>query len=235
MHYYIDGYNLLFRLSGSRNDFAKQRQALIDELNHKVGLLGLNVTIVFDAQHQPESGSRSHYKKLKVIFSEPNETADDRILEEIKIEQKPHLHTVVTSDKKLAWFARRCLAKTESVEQFIEWLDKRYANRIRQNREAPQQVASPKKAIVPKKVVQAKPPPESTLPAEKCTDYYLEQFQKNFEEIEKQTIKKPKKETQKKPTTKSRKKPPRHDEDKPLSDIARWEEIFERRLESEMD
>jgi predicted RNA-binding protein with PIN domain len=236
MHYYIDGYNLLFRTLKNHADFSKQRTRLIEELNEKVGILALQVTVVFDSQYQESESTRGHFNFLEILFTSQNQTADDCIIEEIKSERNQYQKTVVTSDKKLAWFARRSSAKTETVEHFIEWLNKRYTNKLRQLNELKK---------VPKEVLKSQPEPKpkiaktppATVPAENCNDYYLDQFQKEFERISKEL---PLKKTEKSKTSlrqknRKSKKPPRHDEDKPLSDMDRWEHIFEIKLNGEDD
>lgn len=183
MHYYIDGYNLMFRLGRDENTLTTQRQQLISELNIKLKLLEVEATVVFDSQYQLGESSRSHFQHLEILFSAYGETADNCILEEIKSENNPHHTVVVTSDKKLAWFARRCSAKTESVEQFMDWLNKRYKNKLRQQKEG---VKAPKTLLVKEKISQPHSPPKepkASASAEECYDYYLAEFQKRFEEL----------------------------------------------------
>ncbi len=217
MHYYIDGYNLLFRHYGVSDDFAKDRQGLIEELSKMVQLLELNVTLVFDAQHQHEGSSRSHFQRLEIVFSAHGETADELILHMIKSELHPNKKTVVTSDKKLAWFARRCAAKTESIEHFVDWLNKRHHNKLQQLKRIPELKKTVKPT--PKKI---KPLP--TDHPEACFDFYLELFQKEIEaqvphESSGEPIRKKGKPLKHRPT------------EKPLSEVERWRQIFENRLD----
>ena len=65
MHYFIDGYNLLFRIVHAGDDLKTQRDELIQDLIHKVNLLQLDVTLVFDSQYQNDEGSRTHHDYLK--------------------------------------------------------------------------------------------------------------------------------------------------------------------------
>ena len=46
MHYYIDGYNLLFRTLQGTRELRTQREALVIDLDLKAGLLGLDITVV---------------------------------------------------------------------------------------------------------------------------------------------------------------------------------------------
>lgn len=223
MHYYIDGYNLMFRLLPSHDDLSEVRQKLIEDLAAKASFLNLNLTIVFDAQYHPSEGSRSHYQNLEILFTDEGEIADERILEEIRQENNPSQVTVVTSDKKLAWFARRCRAATEPVEFFVTWLNKRFKNRVRHEKSAKEPSFKPKKKTPPKRCK----PSQEVLP-EKCTEYYLEAFHKRLEETEKKL---PVKESEPK---KRRKKIEFSEEsqdiqDKGISDSERWLKIFEQK------
>jgi uncharacterized protein len=226
MHYYIDGYNLLFRTMQTDDELADKRQSLIEDLNIKVQLLELEVTLVFDSHYQPGESTRSHYAHLEILFSAHGETADELILEEIKSERYPSKKTVVTSDKKLAWFARRCSAKTESVEQFLEWLNKRYKNKIRQKL-----LPDPRKATKNPKIEKIIIPVPAKNP-EECFDFYLDQFQKRFEVIEEA---RPKREN-KQDKAKSQDKSPKKQERKlHISDAQRWQQAFERKIQDSDD
>jgi len=139
MHYLVDGYNFLFRLNADPKNLTERRQQLINDLGTKAQLLNLQVTLVFDSQYQQGESTRSHYKELEILFTSYGETADDRIIEEVQAAAKPKQIVVVTSDKKLAWFARRCEAQTQSIEDFNTWLEKRYRNLYRGKKEKKEQ------------------------------------------------------------------------------------------------
>lgn len=227
MHYYVDGYNLMFRILYGEDEISAQRQQLIDDLNRKIQLLELEVTIVFDAQYQYGDSSRSHFQNLEILFTAHGETADELILEEIKAEPNPHQVTVVTSDKKLAWFARRCAAKTESVEQFVEWVNTRFKNKIRK-----QKLGIPQAKNKEVKITLTKPKrPIPGITPEESFDFYLTQFQESFEKIRATEVKKPSSLSQQQ--KKGIKKPPRAPKkESGVSDMDRWKKLFEQRLES---
>lgn len=216
MHYYIDGYNLLFRYIGDSEDLHKHRQQLVDELNQKFQQLKMHVTIVFDAQYQFGESTRSHFQNVEILFSAYGETADDLILEKVKEASKPKEVIVVTSDKKLAWFARRCTAQTQSVEFFMNWLTK-------------SSKSQKKKKIA---VVQTPPSSPSKKPskhtkAEECSDYYLKQFEERYAKNE--TKRPPKRE----PNKKVQDMPSKKEEN--ISNTERWRRLFEQRLKDDLD
>lgn len=177
MHYFIDGYNLMFKTLSPGIDLKSQREQVILTLNEKVQALKLNATIVFDAQYQLGEGSRSHFQTLEICFTDEGETADDYILRAIKRSKNPKLETVVTSDKKLAERSRRLLANTQSVKQFLDWLEKKYAH-------MPEEKSAPKKMkiVLKEHAKEDKTPPKPGRTIEESFDYYLYEFEKKLRE-----------------------------------------------------
>lgn len=227
MHYFIDGYNLMFRLSRAGGDLKTQREEIIQDLEIKINTLGINATLVFDAQYQPDESSRSHIMGLEILFTNAGETADDFILHALKEDTKPHRQTVVTSDKKLAWLARRSHANTETIEEFVALLNRRYKNKLR-----PKKTKQYIPSVTPKRIIQTQQPVIEASP-EDCFDYYLDQFQKSFAVIdqEKQAKREAKKiEAERVSKRKSRKRspsPPRKEESQQSLE-QRWLSAFNR-------
>lgn len=240
MHYFIDGYNMLFRLLHGSEDLQSQRESFIYDLNKKISLLKLDVSIVFDSTFQIGGRSRSHYDSVEILYSAEGETADEYILDEIKNTLHPQQETVVTSDKKLAWQVRNRLAHTETVEEFIFWLNRAYKNKLKQVKKS-KQPPSPPKLPPPSPSRSLIPPPDA--PLEAYADYYTQVFESEWQEIQK-------KEQEKKalatPASSSKRPPrkPRHPRDPfqpPLppevqeaTEMERWLKVFENRL-SESD
>lgn len=223
MHYYIDGYNLMFRIVRAGDDLTAQRELLIRDLSQKISFLEIDATIVFDSQYQVGESTRSHSEALTIYFTEQGQTADDFILEEIRSSPNPLEEVVVTSDKRLAWRFRRKLGKSETVEEFIKWLNKRYKNKIRQIREEkkhpPQAVEKP-----PEKKVRRLP--QKNVSVDQCFEYYLELFEKEFTELPPLH---PIQET--KATEVTAKKKKKKIEKDPRTEMERWYDIFQSRLE----
>lgn len=228
MHYYIDGYNILFRVLRAGSDLKKQRELFITDLNEKIKILNLDVTIVFDAHYTLAEGTRSIFESLEICFTSSGESADEYILKKIKSCARPRQETVVTSDNRLAWAARHHLAKTESVSTFLTWLNNRYENKLSKSGNEEnriQQVSLPKLQIISEvhaEEVEVSPQPGKS--AIDSFDYYLYQFEKEFREsIAKEP---PKKATPKK--QKSHKKdaiPEVKRTQEP--DMQRWQRLFE--------
>jgi len=126
MHYFIDGYNLLFRLLGDPRPLQKNRQQIIASINERIAELKLNVTLVFDGSRQGESeGTRGHYDALEIIYTSKTTSADDYILDEIQSSARASQETVVTSDMDLARRCKSLGAKTQTIEGFLAWIAKK--------------------------------------------------------------------------------------------------------------
>lgn len=216
MHFYIDGYNLLFRLLHPGEELQKVRDQIKEDLAKKINLLEMDATLVFDSHYQEEGLSSVHIQRLKVVYTAKGETADEFILHEIKDSKSPQNITVITSDKKLAWLCRRRLANTESVENFIVLLNKRYKNKVK-----PKIQPTPPK--LPPKPAKKVEPPTSSDKAENMFDYYLNTFETEFKQI----VPTPKP-IQNKPKKKPKVPQAPTKEDATLSDMERWLAAFEK-------
>jgi uncharacterized protein len=220
MHYYIDGYNILFRTLRSHQSLQEAREALVDDLDTKASLLNIPMTIVFDAHYQEEDISITHYHNLEIIYSSHLQTADDLIIKILKVLDNPKSTTLVTSDNKLAWRARHLFAKTEKVEIFLEKLNRRYENKLKQHT-APTKTLKQTPLIQP--LIKKETQPNASV--EKCQDDYEQIFTSRFEEFEKKRISK---NQPKQPLQKMKKKEKNQPQEKYLSDYDRWLKIFEK-------
>lgn len=139
MHYWIDGYNLLFRLQHGHPDPDLQhaREWILEELNQKISVSQIEISIVFDATWQKGESSHSHLGALEIFFTGQGETADQYILDQLLHLTNLKQETVVTSDKGLAYQVRNHGAHTQSVEAFMLWLNRLYKNKLQQRRKKP--------------------------------------------------------------------------------------------------
>lgn len=186
MHYYIDGYNLLFRLMHkAHDDLQTHREAIILDINKKAALLKLDISIVFDSTFQLGDRTRAHYDALEILFTAHGETADEYIIDELKQSTQPQKETVVTSDKKLAWRARTLSAHTESINDFLLWINKSYKNRQQRLRKANLPLKSPRIAPLPQEELKIQQPliPSKNAPLEAYSDYYAQIFEAEWQEL----------------------------------------------------
>lgn len=119
MHYFIDGYNLLFHLSVETKTLEEARKQIIDSLvDTKFSLV-----LVFDGK-RTDLPYRTHKGSLEIIYTSKGQSADVYILEEISLVKNPKDYTVVTSDKKLASICRQMGAYVKTIDSFIGLLKK---------------------------------------------------------------------------------------------------------------
>lgn len=206
MHYFIDGYNLLFRLVRAREgeNLQKMREMIIEDLSRKITVLNLNATLVFDSYHHESLRSRTLFHSLELLFTDEGETADECILEELRKCKKPKDEMVVTSDKKLAQQARLKGAKTVSVEEFLADLNRRYQKRT-------------EKRVEEKEKIEFK----ESKKAESLNDYYLRIFEADVPE------KKESKKADLKLNKESEKKVRKEKKEEQVSDFERWLKAFQ--------
>lgn len=136
MHYYIDGYNFLFRLSHDWHfDLRTQREALIQAFNEKIEELKLSLTIVFDGAEMPRGDyTRGHWKNVEVVYTHEGLSADDYILHQLENERHPKLWTVVTADRELMGRAKLLGAGAMDIVMFLQLLEKRKRKKIGRRR-----------------------------------------------------------------------------------------------------
>jgi predicted RNA-binding protein with PIN domain len=180
MHYYVDGYNLIFRVLKAKDSLKSKRSTLITDLSNKIDLLKLHTTLVFDSQYQHTEATRHHHKNLEIYYTDEGETADDYIIKCLKANQYASKRqiTVVTSDLHLAWRARRENALTMLIDEYLDWIARRHRNKISEIRKELEAPPSPSKIELPKLIPEpVKKKSEDALDVRPHDfDYYLEQF-----------------------------------------------------------
>jgi predicted RNA-binding protein with PIN domain len=123
MHYWIDGYNLLFRITKSYREMKQNERKLLTVLNESITLLKYQVTIVFDGREKdPPEALRRNLDSLSMIYTPHNQTADDYILEAIADAMNPSAEMVVSSDMELLRKAKQRGAEAQTVEAFLSQL-----------------------------------------------------------------------------------------------------------------
>ncbi len=131
MHYYIDGYNLLFKLSHNwKLDLRTQRETLINAFNETIEELKLSLTIVFDGADAPRGDyTRGHWKNVEVVYTHEGLSADDYILHRLDEHQHRERYTVVSADRELMNKAKLRGACTIDIGQFLQLLERRTKKR----------------------------------------------------------------------------------------------------------
>lgn len=121
MHYWIDGYNLLFRISKDYQAMKGNERKLLVAINEAMHRRHFQATVVFDGREKdPPEALRKNLDALAIIYTPYNQTADDYILQNFSPND-----TIVSSDRELTGKARQRGAQTLSVEQFVTRLLKK--------------------------------------------------------------------------------------------------------------
>lgn len=130
MHYFVDGYNLLFKESWGRsgNSLQDARKRLIEELDTLASSLNLTLTVVFDAPLQSDDIRRGHFQSIEIIFTARGQTADDYLVDCADAHGKKAI--IVTSDRTIAYKAKCAGSSVESVHNFLVHMRKKSRNKL---------------------------------------------------------------------------------------------------------
>lgn len=131
----VDGYNIIGAWPELRvlktKDFASARDLLIEKMAEYQAFTGFKVIVVFDAHLVPGIETKLKTRKVEVIYTRENETADERIEKLAKqlSNIKTQIH-VATSDYTEQWAifgqgalrksARELLTEMEVIESSIQ-------------------------------------------------------------------------------------------------------------------
>ena len=125
-HYYIDGYNVIYKSAqlrpAAQRDIEEARDALVEKTAAFCAATGRRVTIVFDgrAKHLPEPCPRgSAVPGLDILYS-PAALSADAVIERLIYRSENRLDTVVVSnDRGLRDLCRGMGALTMDAANFL--------------------------------------------------------------------------------------------------------------------
>ncbi len=125
MPYLIDGNNMMARGVGQREDRTGARRKLLDELAEFAKAKHARVLVVFDgAPLQYFADGASYKAAVRVFYAARNSNADERIKAMVEASGERRTLIVVTSDRALAEYVRRCGAKVMQAKEFRLRMDK---------------------------------------------------------------------------------------------------------------
>ena len=120
MHYYIDGYNWLFRTPKSKLSFEERRREFVKEIYELVKDSSSLITLVFDSSDPSRDlYSKGNFKTLEIVFTPKKQTADEYIIESVGRAKHPHTIYVVTLDRELKDKCRLLGASVLSMKEFF--------------------------------------------------------------------------------------------------------------------
>jgi predicted RNA-binding protein with PIN domain len=135
MPYLVDGNNVMAQRVGWHRDKPKARRRLMDELAQFARERRVTVTVVFDGAPEQHFGDGASYKGVRVFYSERGSNADERIKQMVEQASERRTLIVVTSDRALADYVRRCGAQVLRSGEFRKKMDEAAAETVESNAE----------------------------------------------------------------------------------------------------
>ncbi len=108
MSYLIDGNNVMAQRVGWHRDKAGARRRLLGELARFAREAGVTVEAVFDGAPDEFFPDGSYFMGVRVFYAERGADADARIKQLVEASRERRTLKVVTSDRALADYVRRC-------------------------------------------------------------------------------------------------------------------------------
>ncbi len=111
MPYLIDGNNVMAQRAGWHKDPAGARRQLLDNLAKFAGKRRVSVMVVFDGAPEKFFPDGASYRGVRVFYAARGSNADERIKEIVEASRERRTLLVVTSDRALGDYVRRCGAQ----------------------------------------------------------------------------------------------------------------------------
>lgn len=108
MSYLIDGNNVMAQRIGWHRDKPKARRTLMNELAEFAARRRLTIAVVFDGTPEDHFPDGSTYRGIKIYYAARHSDADTRIKSLVEATRARRSLRVVTSDRALAAYVRRC-------------------------------------------------------------------------------------------------------------------------------
>ncbi len=118
MSYLIDGNNVMGQRAGWHKDKPGARRRLLDELAEFSQNKRVRIAAVFDGAPEKHFRDGSSYKGVRIFYAERGSNADERIKGLVEAERERQTLVVVTSDRALADYVRRCGAQVVRAGEF---------------------------------------------------------------------------------------------------------------------
>lgn len=112
MSYLVDGNNVMAQVPGWHKDKAAARRRLMDELAEFAREKRVRVSVVFDGAPEDFFEDGSTYRGVRLFYAERGSNADERIKKFVEASRERKTLIVVTSDRALSDYVRRCGAQT---------------------------------------------------------------------------------------------------------------------------
>jgi predicted RNA-binding protein with PIN domain len=123
MSYLVDGNNVMAQRVGWHRDKAGARRRLMGELSRFARGAGVTVEVVFDGAPEDFFPDGSYFMGVRIFYAERGSDADSRIKELVEASRERRTLKVVTSDRALAEYVRRCGVEVIRSGEFRKRLD----------------------------------------------------------------------------------------------------------------
>jgi uncharacterized protein len=137
MPYLVDGNNVMAQRVGWHRDKPRARRGLMDELAQFAQRRRVRVTVVFDGAPEQHFGDGASYQGVRVFYAERGSNADERIKQMVENARERRTLIVVTSDRQLADYVRRCGAQVVRSGEFRKKLEEAMLEAAHQNQDEP--------------------------------------------------------------------------------------------------
>jgi predicted RNA-binding protein with PIN domain len=111
MSYLVDGNNVMAQRVGWHRDRPGARRRLLDDLARFALVRKVKVEVVFDGAPEQHFADGAKYRGVRVFYAERGSNADERIKRFVEEARERRTLLVVTSDRQLADYVRRCGAQ----------------------------------------------------------------------------------------------------------------------------
>lgn len=122
---------------GWHRDKPKARRRLMDELAQFAQGRRVRVSVVFDGAPEQHFGDGASYKGVRVFYAERGSNADERIKQMVEHARERRTLIVVTSDRQLADYVRRCGAQVVRSGEFRKKMEEAITEPARQEPDEP--------------------------------------------------------------------------------------------------
>src|ERR1041385_1131127 len=123
MSFLGDGNNVMAQRVGWHKNKPAARRRLLEELVRFARASGVTVEVVFDGAPDEFFPDGSSFMCVRVFYAERGRDADARIKELVEASRERRTLKVVTSDRALADYVRRCGAEVVRSGEFRKRLD----------------------------------------------------------------------------------------------------------------
>jgi len=137
MSYLIDGNNVMGQRVGWHRDRRRARRELLDELARFALTKKVSVAVAFDGAPEEHFADGASYRGVRVYYAARGSDADERIKTLVEDSRERRTLFVVTSDRALGEYVRRCGAQVIRAGEFRRRMEAAGANDATENTDAP--------------------------------------------------------------------------------------------------